>query len=463
MDSFDAIVIGAGQAGPALAARFSAAGRHVALVERGRFGGTCVNNGCTPTKTLIASAYAAHLARRAGDYGVAIAGPIRVDMGKIKARKDAVVEASRASLEAWMASLAGVQVFRSAARLVSDRSVRVGDATLSAGQIFLDVGGRPSIPDMPGVRETPYLTSETMMDLASIPERLIVVGGSYVGLEFSQMYRRFGSQVSVVEMGPRLIGHEDPEVSDAVRAILEAEGVEVRTAAKCVALAPRGDGVRVTVECEEGAPTIDGARVLLAVGRTPNTEDLGLAEAGVEVDARGYIKTDERLETSAKGIFALGDCNGRGAFTHTAWNDHEIVADNLLTGADRKVSDRQPIYALFTDPPLGRIGLSEAEARASGAELLVGRLPMTDVARAVEKGETQGFMKVVVDAKSRRILGAAVLGVGGDEVVQTLVDAIYARLPYEAVERAVGIHPTVAELIPTVLEALAPEPVPAKQ
>jgi pyruvate/2-oxoglutarate dehydrogenase complex dihydrolipoamide dehydrogenase (E3) component len=456
MESFDAIIVGAGQAGPALAARLSAAGRRVAFIERGPFGGTCVNNGCTPTKTLIASAHAAHSARRAADYGVAIAGPIQPDLAKIKARKDAVVAASRASVEGWVASLAGVQIFRATARLVGDRTVRAGEATLSAGQVFLDVGGRPTIPDMPGVKETPFLTSETMMGLAAIPERLIVVGGSYVGLEFGQMYRRFGSEVSIVEMGPRLIGREDPEVSDGVRAILKGEGIEVRTSAKCIALAPRDGGVRVSLDCEEGAPTIDGARVMLCVGRTPNTENLGLADAGIEVDARGYIKTDERLETTAKGVFALGDCNGRGAFTHTAYNDYEIVADNLLAGADRKVSDRHPIYALFTDPPLGRIGLTESEARAAGADLLVGRRLMTEVARAVEKGETQGFMKVVVDAKSRHILGAAVLGVGGDEVVQTLVDAIYARLPYEAVEHAVRIHPTVAELIPTVLGELAP-------
>jgi pyruvate/2-oxoglutarate dehydrogenase complex dihydrolipoamide dehydrogenase (E3) component len=457
MEVFDAIVIGAGQAGPALTARLSEAGLRVALIERAQFGGTCVNNGCTPTKTLIASAYAAHVARRAGAYGIELAGPIRADMAKIKARKDAVVEASRAGLETWMASLANVRIYRGSARFVGPRTVQVGDATLSAERVFLDVGGRPSVPHMPGVEDTPYLTSESIMNLAVVPERLIVVGGSYIGLEFGQMYRRFGSRVTIVEMAPRLIGREDPDVSDAVREILEAEDIEVRVDAKCIGFERADDGVRVRLDCAEGAPSFAGTHLLLAVGRTPNTAELGLAAAGVDVDARGYIVVDERLQTSAAGVFALGDCNGRGAFTHTAWNDHEIVADNLLAGADRKVTDRIPIYALFTDPPLGRVGLSEDEALRAGGEVLVGRRAMTRVSRAVEKGETQGFMKVVVDSGSRRILGATVLGVGGDEAVQTLVDAIYARLPYDQVRRGVRIHPTVAELIPTVLGELMPQ------
>ena len=455
MELFDAIVIGAGQAGPALTARLSEAGLRVALIERARFGGTCVNNGCTPTKTLIASAYAAHVARRAGEFGMELAGPVRADMAKIKARKDAVVEASRAGREARKASLTNVRVYQGSAQFVGRRTVQIGETTLRAERVFLDVGGRPSVPNMPGVRSTPYLTSESIMDLDVVPERLIVVGGSYVGLEFGQMFRRFGSRVTIVEMGPRLIGREDPDVSAAVREILEAEDIEVRADAKCMALELADSGVRVRVDCAEGAPSVVGTHLLLAVGRMPNTDGLGLAAAGVDVDARGYIVVDERLQTSAEGVFALGDCNGRGAFTHTAWNDHEIVADNLLAGADRKVTDRVPIYALFTDPPLGRVGLSESEALRAGGEVLVGRRAMTQVARAVERGETQGFMKVVVDAKSRRILGAAVLGVGGDEAVQTLVDAIYARLPYDQVRGGVRIHPTVAELIPTVLGELA--------
>lgn len=453
MNRYDAIIIGTGQAGPSLAERLARAGMRVAIIERGRFGGTCVNNGCTPTKTLIASAYAAHLARRAPDYGLQV-GAVKVDMARVKARKDAIVNSASTSLERWLRSLANVTVCVGQARLLDAHTVKVGSDAMEAERIFIDVGGRPSVPDMQGVNQVSYLTSESMMDIDFAPEHLIVVGGSYVGLEFGQMYRRFGSRVTVVEMAQRLIGREDPEVSDAVKDILAAEDIAIRVDAKCIALQPAKGGVTVNLECGTGPESVTGSHVLLAVGRTPNTNDLGLREAGIETDARGYIKVDDTLQTSAANVYALGDCNGRGAFTHTAYNDYEIVADNLLSGAHRKVSDRIPIYALFTDPPLGRLGLSEAEARREGYDVMVARMPMSDVNRAREKGETSGFMKMVVDAKTRRILGAAILGVDGDEAVQTLVDAMYAQLPYTAVQRGVRIHPTVSELIPTVLEAL---------
>jgi pyruvate/2-oxoglutarate dehydrogenase complex dihydrolipoamide dehydrogenase (E3) component len=456
MHTYDAIIIGTGQAGPSLAARLAQAGLRVAIIERGKFGGTCVNNGCTPTKTLIASAYIAKVAREAADYGIQIDGPIWADMARVKARKDALVDRTIQSLEKWLRSINNVTVYQGHARFLKARTVQVGADSLSAERVFIDVGGRPLIPALPGVDQVPYLTSESMMDVDFLPGHLIVVGGSYVGLEFGQMYRRFGSKVSVVEMAPRLIGREDPDVSDCVQKILVAEEIVVRLQAKCIALERCSAGVRVNMDCADGDPAIEGSHVLLAVGRIPNTDDLGLKDAGIEVDARGYIKVDEYLKTSASDVYALGDCNGRGAFTHTAYNDYEIVADNLLNATNRKVSDRITAYALFTDPPLGRVGMSEAEAHHEGYQVQVAQMPMTQVARAREKGETQGFMKVVVDAATRRILGAAILGTGGDEVVHSLIDAIYAGLPYTAVQRAVRIHPTVSELIPTLLEKLTP-------
>jgi pyruvate/2-oxoglutarate dehydrogenase complex dihydrolipoamide dehydrogenase (E3) component len=455
MNRYDAIIIGTGQAGPSLAERLAGSGMQVAVIERGRFGGTCVNNGCTPTKTLIASAYAAHMARRAADYGVET-GAVKVDMPQVKARKDALVERSTSSLEKWLSTLPNVHVFRGQARFVGSRTVAVGAETLTAERVFIDVGGRPYVPELPGVRQVPYLTSESMMDVDFVPAHLLIVGGSYVGLEFGQMYRRFGSRVTIIEMAPRLVHREDPEVSEAIRDILAAEGIEIRLDARCLALESAPEGVRVKVDCSAGAPSVPGTHVLLAVGRAPNTDGLGLREAGIETDAHGYVKVDETLATSAQNVYALGDCNGRGAFTHTAYNDYEIVADNLLNGAHRKVSDRIPIYALFTDPPLGRLGRTEAEARQEGYDILIGRMPMTDVARARERGETQGFMKVLVDARSKQILGAAILGVGGDEVVHSLVDAMYGHLPYTVVQHGVRIHPTVSELIPTMLGELAP-------
>jgi pyruvate/2-oxoglutarate dehydrogenase complex dihydrolipoamide dehydrogenase (E3) component len=456
MTAYDAIIIGTGQAGPSLAERLAQAGMRVAIIERDKFGGTCVNNGCTPTKTLIASAHVARMARRAADFGIEIGGSLHVDMPRVKARKDAIVNGSAGSLEKWLRSLANVTVCKGQARFMDARTISVGADSLTAERLFIDVGGRPRVPDFPGLDTVPFLTSESIMDVDFLPRHLIVVGGSYVGLEFGQMYRRFGSEVTVVEMGPRLIGREDRDISDAVRDILEAEGIPMRLDAKCIALERAANGVRVGLECADGPPAEEGTHVLLAVGRTPNTQDLGLEQAGVETDAHGYIKVDDELRTSVPNVYALGDCNGRGAFTHTAYNDFEIVADNLLSGAHRRVTDRIPIYALFTDPPLGRVGMSATEAKESGRRVLIGQMLMSDVARAREKGETLGFMKVLVDADSKQILGAAILGVGGDEVVQTLVDAMYGHLPYTTVQHGVRIHPTVSELIPTLLGELKP-------
>ena len=454
--SFDAIVIGTGQAGPALAARLSGAGMKVAVAEKAKFGGTCVNDGCTPTKTLIASAYAAHLAYRAADYGVELPGAPRVDMKRVKARKDAVVASSAGNVEKWMRGLKNGTVFRGHARFVDRTTIRVNGEELTADRIFLDVGGRPLVPKMPGLDSVPYLTNISIMDVDFVPEHLLVVGGSYVGLEFAQMYRRFGARVTVIEMGPRLVAREDEDVSSEIKAFLESEGIEVRLDAECLSAERHGAGVAVGLGCREGAPRASGSHLLLAVGRVPNTDDLGLEAAGIKTDKRGYIEVDEELRTTNPKVWALGDCNGKGAFTHTAYNDYEIVADNLLSNAGRKWTDRIACYALYTDPPLGRVGLSETEIRKQGLKALVGKRPMTRVSRAVEKGETRGFLKIHVEQGSKRILGAALLGTSGDEAVHSLIDAVYARTPYTDFQRRVRIHPNVSELLPTVLEDLKP-------
>ena len=456
MKAFDAIIIGAGQAGPSLAGRFNDAGKTVAIIERKHVGGTCVNTGCKPTKTLVASAYAAHLARRGADYGVVLGGPVKIDMKAVMRRSHQVTLDSRHGNESWLEGMPNCTLIRGHARFESRSSVRVGDELLTAPQIFLNVGGRAAIPDFPGIGDVPYMTNSDIVLLDRVPEHLIIVGGSYIGLEFAQMYRRFGAKVTIVEKGPRLIGREDEEISDAVRGILEAEGIGIRTGAECIRLRKDGERVAVGVNCTEGAPEVVGSDILLAVGRRPNTDDLGLDKAGVETDARGYVKVDDRLATNVDGIWAMGDCNGKGAFTHTAYNDFEIIAANLFDGEDRKVSDRLLGYALYIDPPLGRVGMSEAEARKAGKKVLVGRRPMTQVGRAVEKGETQGFMKIVADAGTRRILGAAILGTGGDESIHGVLDMMNAGATFDALRWAVPIHPTVSELWPTVILSMQP-------
>jgi pyruvate/2-oxoglutarate dehydrogenase complex dihydrolipoamide dehydrogenase (E3) component len=451
---FDAIIIGAGQAGPSLAGRLTSAGMAVAIVERHLFGGTCVNTGCKPTKTLVASAYAAHLARRGADYGVMIDTPLRIDMAKVKARADKVIHDSRNGVESWLRGMDKCTVINGHARFESADTIRVGDELLTAPKIFLNVGGRAVVPDMPGVNDVNYLTNTGILQLDRVPKHLVVIGGSYIGLEFAQMYRRFGAEVTVVEKGSHLVSREDAEISEAIHDILLAEGIHIRTNAECITFKQHPDGVAVGVDCTEGAPEIIGSDVLLAVGRRPNTDDLGLDKAGVAVDARGYIKVNDGLATNVPGIFAMGDCNGRGAFTHTAYNDFEIIAANLLDGASRRVSDRLPGYALFIDPPLGRVGMTLTQARATGKKLLVGNRPMTRVGRAVEKGETAGMMQVVVDAETKKILGAAILGTGGDEAIHGILDIMNADADYTQLQWAVPIHPTVSELIPTLLNEM---------
>jgi len=453
---FDAIVIGTGQSGPSLAARLAGAGRKVAIIERKRFGGTCVNTGCMPTKTLVASAYAAHLAHHAADYGVMIDGPVRVDMKRVKARKDAVVDNASRSVEKWLKVTPNLSVFEGHARFESPCALRVNGDLVQAQQFFINVGARALVPPLPGLEQIDHLTNSTMMAVDFLPEHLVIIGGSYVGLEFGQMYRRFGAQVTIVEKGARLIAREDDDISQGVLAILRNEGVNVEVGAECMRVGKRDGKIAVELDCADGSREVTGSHLLLAVGRVPNTDDLGLALAGVRTDARGYIEVDDELRTGVPGIWAIGDCNGRGAFTHTSYNDYEIVADNLLEGAHRSVKDRITAYGLFIDPPLGRAGLTEAEIRKSGRKAWVGMRPMTRVGRAVEKGETQGFMKIAVDAESKQILGAAILGTGGDEAIHCILDVMYAKAPYTVLQHAVNIHPTVAELVPTILGELKP-------
>jgi len=455
-NKFDAIVIGTGQSGPFLAVRMAVVGKRVAIIERGRFGGTCVNTGCIPTKTLVASAYAAHMARRAAEFGVAVASPVRVDMKRVKARKDEISGKSRDGVESWLRSTPNCTVFHGHARFESSHEVRVGEELLDAEAIFINVGGRAAVPSMPGVTSTPYLTNSSLLDLEILPRHLVIVGGGYVGLEFGQIFRRFGSEVTIIEKAARLIAHEDEDVSKEVHAILEREGIEVRLNATCTELMKHNEEVGVRVDCTEGAPVARGSHLLLAMGRTPNTDDLGLEKAGVARDAHGYIPVDDQLRSNVPGIWALGDCNGKGGFTHTSYNDFEIVAANLLNHESRSIADRVRAYNLYIDPPLGRCGMTEREARSSGQRVLMGMRPMTRVGRAVEKGESQGFMKVLVDADSKDILGASILGTGGDEVIHCILDMMYARAPYTVMQEAMHIHPTVSELIPTMLGDLRP-------
>jgi pyruvate/2-oxoglutarate dehydrogenase complex dihydrolipoamide dehydrogenase (E3) component len=450
-EAFDAIIVGAGQAGPSLAGRLTKAGQKVALIERHLVGGTCVNTGCMPTKALVASAYAAHLARRSADYGVMIDGPVRIDMAAVHRRAHQVTLNARNNNTTWLEGMEGLTFLRGHARFTGPHSIQVGDRHMTAPRIFLNVGGRAVVPDFPGVGTVAHLDNSTILDLETVPDHLVVVGGSYIGLEFAQIFRRFGAQVTVVEKGLRLVAREDEDVSQAIREILEAEGITIRTHAECISFAQRGEGIAVGIDCTSGDPETVGSHVLLAVGRRPNTDDLGLDKAGVAADARGYITVDDGLQSSVPGIWAIGDCNGRGAFTHTAYNDFEIVAANLLDGDDRKVSDRISGYALYIDPPLGRVGMSETEARKTERPLLVSKRPMTRVGRAVEKGETKGFMKVVADAETKRILGAAILGTGGDEAIHGILDMMNADQPYPVLQWAVPVHPTVSELIPTLL------------
>ncbi len=454
--NYDAIIIGTGQSGPALAGRLNKEGLKTAIIERKLVGGTCVNVGCTPTKTLVGSARIAYLAQQAGNFGISIGGDIAVDMKRVKARKDEIAGASNRGVTDWLEGMDNAELIRGHARFVAAHSIEVNGDVLEADKIFINVGARARVPDWPGIKDVPYFTNASIMDVDFLPEHLIIIGGSYIGLEFAQMYRRFGSEVTVVEMQDRIIGRDDKDVSEAVQEILEGEGVRFRLQADCIEARATDDGIAVRVSCEDGPEEETGSHLLIAVGRVPNSDDLGLDAAGIDANRFGFIDVDEQLRTNIPGVWAIGDVNGKGAFTHTSYNDYEIVAANLFDNDTRKVSDRILCYGLFIDPPLGRVGMTEQQVRDSGRRVLVGKRMMTRVARAREFGETRGFIKIMVDADTEEILGAAILGLNGDEAIHCLLDTMYARKPYTVISRAVHIHPTVAELIPTVLQELQP-------
>ena len=451
-DTFDALVIGGGQAGPALAVRLAEHGWKTALVERGELGGTCVNNGCTPTKTLVASARAAWAARHAADFGVLIPGAVTIDYAAVRARMMKVVQASRDGLGRWIAGTSHLSLVHGEARFTGPDTVRVGERVLKAPRIFLNVGARPVVPDWVASSGVSFLTSESLMALEELPTHLVILGAGYISLEYAQVFARFGSRVTVVEHGARLLPREDEEAADIVKAVLERDGVRFLTGADATALRRDATGVALTVDGQ----SVAGSHLLVAVGRRPNTEALDLPCAGVTCDAHGSVQVDDQLRTNVPGIWALGDVNGRGAFTHTSYNDHEIVVANLLDDDPRRVGDRVPAYALYTDPPLARIGMSRAAAKQSGRRVLVGHLPMSRVGRARERGETDGFIEALVDADTNRILGATLLGIEADEAIHGLLDVMSAGLPYTAISRTMHIHPTVSELVPTMLQGLKP-------
>jgi pyruvate/2-oxoglutarate dehydrogenase complex dihydrolipoamide dehydrogenase (E3) component len=454
--SFDAIVIGTGQSGPSLAVRLAGAGQKVAVIERARFGGTCVNTGCIPTKTMVASARTAFVARRASDFGVDIGGAVRVDMKRVKARKDEISGQSRTGVEKMLSETKNCSIYRGHGRFVSDCRVEVNGEALSAPQIFINVGARAAEPAVRGLDNVTYLTNSSILEIDFLPPSLIVVGGSYIGLEFGQMFRRFGSKVTILQRGPRLLSHEDEDISSGVRGILLNEGIEVQVNAECIEVEKAGDEIVARTNCSQGSSSVRGTHLLVAAGRNPNTDDLGLENTKMKRDKRGFIEVDDELRTSVPGVWAIGDCNGHGGFTHTSYNDYEIVAANLLDHDTRRVTDRITAYAVYIDPPLARVGMSETEVRRSGRKALIGKREMSRVGRAVEKGEMQGFMKVMVDADSKEILGGAILGTGGDEAIHCILDVMYAKAPYTVLQRAMHIHPTLSELIPTMLGDLKP-------
>jgi pyruvate/2-oxoglutarate dehydrogenase complex dihydrolipoamide dehydrogenase (E3) component len=455
VQKFDSIIIGAGQAGPSLAKSLCQKGYKVAIIEQAHFGGTCVNTGCTPTKTLVANAKIIQSVRNGKAFGVNI-DHFQIDYKTIKARKDAIVKAGTEGVKNSLQSTEGCTVLEGHASFESPNQIKVGNYLIEGDKIFINVGSRSHIPKIEGLEKIPYLTNSSLLDIESIPSHLLILGGGYIGLEFAQIYRRFGSQVTVIQRNPVIMPKEDQDVSEALQKILEKEGIEFYTNALNFEVLPDSQKGHIHAQIEQNGKKqdISGTHLLIATGRIPNTADLGLDKAGVKVDKRGYITVDDQLRTSQPHIWALGDCNGKGAFTHTSYNDYEIVRDNILENGTRKVTDRIPIYGLFTDPPLGRVGLTEQEAQQQHKDVLVAKLPMTAVARAREKGETEGFLKIVVEGKTKQILGASFLGTTCDEVVQLIAAIMSAKAPYSVIEQTVFIHPTVSELIPTLLSKL---------
>jgi pyruvate/2-oxoglutarate dehydrogenase complex dihydrolipoamide dehydrogenase (E3) component len=442
--TFDAIVIGSGQGGVPLATNFARLGRRVALIEEGQLGGSCINYGCTPTKTMIASARIAEAVRRGPQFGVH-AGKARIDMAEIVARKNEVSGSFRSGVEHQVDGNPNIALYRGRGRFTGPHTVAVNGETLTSDKIFINTGTRPRILPIPGLDQVPYLTNRNIMDLDRVPSRLIALGGNYLGLEFGQLFRRLGSEVTVVEIGDQIVPREDAEVSQSLKEALEEEGMSFRFGARTTKIAKTHEGVEVTIEKKDGTETLKGSHLLVAIGQTPNSDDLGLDKAGIETDQAGFIRHNGKLETNVPGVFVLGDVKGGPAFTHVAYDDYLVLTDNLVNGKNRSIDNRMVPYALYTDPELGRIGLSEREARAKGYRLKIGSVPMTYVARAIERGETKGLMKIVINADNDRILGATILGPEGGELVQILMALMMADAPWTLFKDAMFIHPTLAE------------------
>ncbi len=452
MKQFDAIIIGSGQAGTPLVFKLASAGKKVAFIEKQHLGGTCLNVGCTPTKTYVASARRMWDAQHGDELGVEIPQGAKVNLKKVKARKDALIQKSVDGITKGVEKNENITFYRGSATFADHKVVEVNGDQLTAEKIYINVGGRSRVTE--DFKDIDYLTSSSILELEEIPEHLIIIGGSYIGLEFGQMFKRFGSKVTIVEYGDRIIHREDPEVSESIQQFMEDEGVQFRLNSKCIGAQQDQQGIHIKMECDDPNKEVTGSHVLLAMGRISNADQLDLEKTGVETDERNFIQVNDYLETNVQGIYALGDCNGKGAFTHTAYNDYEIIAGNLFDGKDRKVSDRITTYGLFVDPPLGRVGMTKAQAEAEGYNIKYAYRKMDRVARAKEKGETNGFMSAVIDADTNKILGACVLGTGGDEIISSFINLMYADQPYTVFRDSVHPHPTVSELIPTMLEEL---------
>jgi pyruvate/2-oxoglutarate dehydrogenase complex dihydrolipoamide dehydrogenase (E3) component len=453
MKKYDAIIIGSGQAGTPLAFRIASENKKVAFIEKEHFGGTCLNEGCTPTKTYVASARRMFDAQNGESMGISIPEGATANLSRIKSRKDDLISKTVDGLTQALVDNNNIDLFNGTAYFSGSKTVIVDGEELEGDKIFINAGARARVPN--GFEEVDFLTNKEILQLEKIPEHLIIVGGSYIGLEFGQIFRRFGSKVTVIEKNSRIINREDDEVSETINEILDGEGIQFRLNATCMSGTQDENGtITVKVDCAQGSPEITGSHLLLAVGRVSNTDTLNLKAAGIKADERGFIQVNDHLETNVPGIYALGDCNGKGAFTHTSYNDYEIVAENLYDGKDRKVSDRIMTYGLFIDPPLGRAGMTVAQVIASGRNYKVGYRKMEDVARAREKGETAGFMSVIIDSDTDRIIGASILGIGGDEIISGILNVMYADKPYTVIRDSVQVHPTVSELIPTMLESI---------
>lgn len=452
MEKFDAIIIGTGQAGPSLAASLAKNGYKTAIIEKGHLGGTCVNVGCTPTKAYVASARRAFAARNSEDHGVILQGDLKIDLKRIKQRKDKLVQDSRSGLEKMFADAENLTLIRGKAAFVDEYTVDVNNEKYTADKFYINVGGRPRIPE--DFKAIDYLTNESILELEEIPEHLVIIGGGYIGLEFGQMFRRFGSKVTIMEKGNQLLQREDDDIAEEIATILKDSGIEVKLDSDCLSAEKADTGISVKYNCHNRIEKIKASHVLIATGRIPNTDDLGLENTEVKLDERGFIKVNNELQTSVDNIWALGDCNGEGAFTHTAYNDFQIVNSHLFEERKRSLSDRFTCYAAFIDPPLARVGLNENDIKKQGLKARIATRLMSKIARAKEKGETAGKLKIFIENDTNKILGATFLGAGADEYIHTMIDQMYSGASYEVIRDAIHIHPTVSELLPTMLENL---------